>query len=283
MVGLKAVEARRLSFTYEGSENPSIRDVNLSIDEGEFVILTGPSGCGKTTLCRCLNGLIPHFYHGRLEGEVAVMGLDVKSHSTQELARYVGLVFQNPENQLFSLTVERELAFGPENLGLPRSETRRRVEWAMRKLNLHGIKDRPPYELSGGQQQKVAIASILTMQPKIIVLDEPTSFLDPKSAVELLSLISSLNKELDMTVMLVEHRLDLASKYADRVIVMDGGMVAASGPPSQVYSQESRLRGVGVPKISILFEQLRGAGLPVKGNPVSVDEAYNYLRLVLER
>jgi len=281
VVGLKAVEAKRLTFTYEGSENPSIMDVNLSIDEGEFIILTGPSGCGKTTLCRCLNGLIPHFYHGRLEGEISVMGLDVKSHSTQELAQHVGLVFQNPENQLFSLTVERELAFGPENLGLPRRETRRRVEWAMRKLNLQGIRDRPPYELSGGQQQKVAIASILTMQPKIIVLDEPTSFLDPKSAVELLSIISNLNKELDMTVILVEHRLDLASSYADRVIVMDEGTVAASGPPSQVYSEESRRRGVGVPKVSILFNKLRSAGIPVKGNPVSVDEAYHYLRLML--
>lgn len=282
-MGLKVVEAKRLTFTYEGAENPSIRNVNLSIDEGEFTILTGPSGCGKTTLCRCLNGLIPHFYHGVLEGEISVMGLDVKSHSTKELAQHVGLVFQNPENQLFSLTVERELAFGPENLGLPRDETRKRVEWAMRKLNLQGIKDRPPYELSGGQQQKVAIASILTMQPKIIVLDEPTSFLDPKSAVELLSLISNLNKELDMTVILVEHRLDLASSYADRVIVMDEGEVAASGPPSEVYSQESRLRGVGVPKVSILFEQLRKAGIPVKENPTSVDEAYNYLRSVLDR
>ncbi|MEM3072721.1 MAG: ATP-binding cassette domain-containing protein [Candidatus Bathyarchaeia archaeon] len=280
---MKVVEAKRLTFTYEGAENPSIRNVNLSIDEGEFTILTGPSGCGKTTLCRCLNGLIPHFYHGVLEGEISVMGLDVKSHSTKELAQHVGLVFQNPENQLFSLTVERELAFGPENLGLPRDETRKRVEWAMRKLNLQGIKDRPPYELSGGQQQKVAIASILTMQPKIIVLDEPTSFLDPKSAVELLSLISNLNKELDMTVILVEHRLDLASSYADRVIVMDEGEVAASGPPSEVYSQESRLRGVGVPKVSILFEQLRKAGIPVKENPTSVDEAYNYLRSVLDR
>jgi energy-coupling factor transporter ATP-binding protein EcfA2 len=255
---MKAVEAKHLSFIYEGADKPSLVDVDLTINEGEFVILTGPSGCGKTTLCRCMNGLIPHFYRGQLKG-----------------------MMTNPENQLFSLTVERDLAFGPENLGLPRKVTRKRVEWIIDKFGLETIRNRPPYELSGGQQQKVAIASILTMQPKIIALDEPTSFLDPKSAKDLLSLISVLNKELRMTIVLVEHRLDLASRYVDRVIVMDSGKIVASGPPGQVYSENSRLLGVGVPKISILFNRLRSLGVNVDRNPVSVDEAYNCLKAVI--
>jgi len=278
---MKAVEVKHLSFIYEGADKPSLVDVDLTINEGEFVILTGPSGCGKTTLCRCMNGLIPHFYRGQLKGMMTVRGLDVKAHSTYDLARHVGLIFQNPENQLFSLTVERDLAFGPENLGLPRKVTRKRVEWIIDKFDLETIRNRPPYELSGGQQQKVAIASILTMQPKIIALDEPTSFLDPKSATDLLSLISFLNKELRMTIILVEHRLDLASRYVDKVIVMDSGKIVASGPPGQVYSENSRLLGVGVPKISILFNRLKSLGVNVDRNPVSVDEAYNCLKAVI--
>jgi len=243
------IEAKNLTFTYAGREKPSIEDVNLSIDKGEFVILTGPSGCGKTTLCRCFNGLIPHFYNGELKGEVTVAGLKVDEHPTYELACHVGMVFQNPENQLFALSVEKDVAFGLENLGLPREEIRRRVDWAMKMAGIYELRERAPYELSGGQQQRVAIASILAMQSEVMVLDEPTSFLDPLGAKQIFDVIYRLNQELGITIILVEHRLDLAAGYATRVIVMNNGKIVLDGSPREVLSsEEAKLLGIGIPK-----------------------------------
>jgi len=169
---LAIIKAEGLTYTYPIGTKPAFEDVSLNIEKGEFVILTGPSGCGKTTLCRCFNGLIPHFYGGKLEGEITVSGLQVSEHPIHELAQHVGMVFQNPENQLFALSVEKDVAFGLENLGVPREEIRERVDWALKMAGIYGLKDRAPYELSGGQQQRVALASVLAMQPEIIVLDE---------------------------------------------------------------------------------------------------------------
>ncbi len=280
---LSAVRASSLTFTYAGASTPSIDGVSLKISSGEFVILTGPSGCGKTTLCRCLNGLIPSFYSGDLTGELIVDGMTVGKQTTAELSSHVGLVFQNPENQLFSLSIERDVAFGPENLGLDREETRRRVDWALRATGITDLKDRPPYELSGGQQQRAAIAAVLAMQPKIIVLDEPTSFLDPRSALEILEVISNLNRELGITVILVEHRLDLASKYASRVIVMDSGKIALDGTPRRVYGEQARLIGIGLPRVITLFNLLQKAGLEFSQLPTTVEEGAQELRRMMSR
>lgn len=183
-------------------------------------------------------------------------------------------MFQNPENQLFSLTVERDLAFGPENLGLPRSETKKRVDEALQVLKFEELRHRAPYELSGGQQQKVAIFAVLTMRPDIIVLDEPTSFLDPKSANEILNIVYTLNKDQQKTIILVEHRLDLASQFADRVIIMDNGKIVLDGPPRTVYKEKAYLLGIGIPKVTLLFNKLRKEKHPVRGNPITVEEAY---------
>jgi len=275
---LAIIEIKNLSFTYAGASAPSIRNVDLKVERGEFIILTGPTGCGKTTLCRCLNGLIPNFYSGVFEGSVKISGLDSREHPISELAKNVGLVFQNPENQLFSLSVERDIAFGPENLGLPRADTKKRVEWAMRVTNTSHLRDSAPYELSGGQQQKVAIASVLAMRPEVIVLDEPTSFLDPRSSDELLKTISELNKKFNLTIILVEHRLDLASKYAERVIIMNNGGIFLDGPPSKVYNEDVYLLGIGIPKISLLFHLLRKDGIRIERIPVSLKEAVDELR-----
>jgi len=265
------IEARNLTFTYAGREYPSIKDVTLSIDKGEFVILTGPSGCGKTTLCRCFNGLIPHFYNGNLEGEVIVAGLKVDEHQTYELARHVGLVFQNPENQLFALSVEKDVAFGLENLGLPRGEIRKTIDWAMKTAGIYEIRDRAPYELSGGQQQRVAIAAVLAMRPEVMVLDEPTSFLDPLGAKQIFDVIYSLNRKLGITVILVEHRLDLATNYATRVVVMNEGKVVLDGSPREILSSEkARLIGIGIPKATMLYQILKNDGLPLHSNEIPV-------------
>jgi energy-coupling factor transporter ATP-binding protein EcfA2 len=278
---LATIVVKDLTFTYLGSKKPSISDLTFSVDEGQFVILTGPSGCGKTSVCRCLNGLIPHFYSGELEGDLTVCGLSIREKSTSELARKVGFVFQNPENQLFSLSVERDVAFGPENLGLPRSETRKRVDWALEVTGISGLRYRAPYELSGGQQQRAAIAAVLAMKPEVMVLDEPTSFLDPKSAVDILKVVYDLNKTLGMTIILVEHRLDLASQYADRVIIMDKGETILDGKPSEVLGEKARLIGVGIPRITLLAQLLQKDGLSFTSIPISVEDASVAIRRLL--
>jgi len=248
------------------------------------VVLTGPSGCGKTTLCRCFNGLIPLFYGGKLEGEVVVAGHKVVEHSIYELARHVGLVFQNPENQLFALSVEKDVAFGLENLAVPRDEMRKRVDWALQMTGIEDLSERPPHELSGGQQQRVAIACVLAMQPDVMILDEPTSFLDPVGARKIFEVINGLNKELGMTIILVEHRLDLASKYANHVIVMDEGKVVLDGEPRGVFnSEKARLIGVGVPKATRLYQILGENGVRLDRVPVTSEEAATLLREVLKR
>jgi energy-coupling factor transporter ATP-binding protein EcfA2 len=280
---LSIVQANHLSFTYTGASKPSIEDISIGIAPGEFVVLTGPSGCGKTTICRCLNGLIPNFYSGDFAGELIVDGMSVKQHTTAELAPHVGMVFQNPENQLFSLSVERDVAFGPENLGLSREETRKRVDWALDVTGISRLKDKPPYELSGGQQQRAAIAAVLAMQPKVMILDEPTSFLDPKSALEILEVISDLNKKLGITIILVEHRLDIVSKHANRVIVMDNGRIVLDGTPKDVYGEHARLIGIGLPRVTALFNLLQRDGIRFTETPTTVDEAVDVLRKMLIR
>jgi energy-coupling factor transporter ATP-binding protein EcfA2 len=254
--------------------------VSFSIEKGEFVILTGPSGCGKTTLCRCLNGLIPNFYSGELTGELEVDGVNVEGKTTAELAAHVGFVFQNPENQLFSLSVERDVGFGLENFGLPREEAIERVRWAMRSTGIFELRDKAPYELSGGQQQRAAIAGILAMRPSVLVLDEPTSFLDPKSAEEIVSVIAKLGHDLGLTIILVEHRLDIVSRYANRVIVMDGGKIQLDGPPRDVYNDRARLIGIGLPRVTMLSHLLRKDGFNLS-NPITVEEASNAIRGLL--
>ena len=281
---MAVIKAKGLTYTYPNAAKPAIQKISLKIEKGEFIILTGPSGCGKTTLCRCLNGLIPHFYQGDLEGEIQVVGLDVADTPIHKLASHVGLVFQNPENQLFALSVEKDVAFGLENLGVPREKMRKQVDWALETAGIYDLRERTPHELSGGQQQRVTIASIIAMHPEIMVLDEPTSFLDPLGAQKIFKVIDELNKSLGMTVILVEHRLDLAARYANHVIVMDKGEIVLDGDPRTVLnSQKARLLGVGIPKATRLYQILKEEnGLSTEKVPVTADEIAVLLRKVLK-
>jgi energy-coupling factor transporter ATPase len=278
------IETKNVSYTYPGAANPSISEVSMKVEKGEFVLITGPSGCGKTTLCRCFNGLIPHFYQGELKGEVTVSGMDVTQHQTHEMAKHVGLVFQNPENQLFALSVEKDVAFGLENLGFAREEMRKRVDWALNLTDIYDLRERSPHEVSGGQQQRVAIAAVLAMQPEIIVLDEPTSFLDPLSAEKIFDVIYELNQKIGITVVLVEHRLDLTAKYANHIVIMDEGKVCFDGTPREILStEETRLIGVGIPKATLLYQLLKKEGVNLGDvTPLSSDELSALLRGVLE-
>ncbi|MEM2103468.1 MAG: ATP-binding cassette domain-containing protein [Candidatus Bathyarchaeia archaeon] len=274
------IEARNLTYTYPGASQPSIKEVSIKIEKGEFTLITGPSGCGKTTLCRCFNGLIPHFYQGELKGEIIVAGLNVKEHPIYEMATHVGLVFQNPENQLFALSVEKDVAFGLENLGVKRDEIRKRVDWALKLTGIYELRERTPTELSGGQQQRVAIASVLAMQPEVMVLDEPTSFLDPLGAKKIFEVIYELSRKLGITIVLVEHRLDLTAKYADHIIIMDNGKVVLEGEPHEVLScEEARLIGVGIPKATRLYRILKADGINLGGKaPLSSEEMAEKIR-----
>ena len=278
------IETTNLTYTYPGGTRQSISDVSLSVNRGEFVLITGPSGCGKTTLCRCFNGLIPHFYQGEMKGELTVAGLKVKEHPTYELAQQVGLVFQNPENQLFALSVEKDVAFGLENLGVSREEMHETVDWALQLTGISDLRERAPHELSGGQQQRVAIASVLAMKPQVIVLDEPTSFLDPLTARRIFEVIHDLNRNLGITVVLVEHRLDLTAKYANHIIVMDQGKILLDGDPHEILkSEEARLVGVGIPKATRLYQMLLKDGAKLGDVvPLSSDEMAALIKEALE-
>lgn len=265
-----------------------MRDVHLEVDAGEFILLVGPSGCGKSTFARVLNGLIPHFYGGELTGEVEVCGMDPREHPTYEFAECVGFVFQNPENQLFFTSVERELAFGLENLGLPREEISRRVEQALREYQLAELRDRSPYELSGGQQQRLAIASVMVMQPKVLVLDEPTANLDPFTAMRILALVRRKTLEERVAAIVIEHRLEVALPFATRMVVMVGGRIVDDGRPVEVVARQKHV--VGRLHALELVEHLAQAGFSLeveKPSPehvaLSIVKAYRVSRLAARR
>ncbi|MBE9512814.1 MAG: ATP-binding cassette domain-containing protein [Chloroflexi bacterium] len=264
-----------LTFYYSGATQPSLQDINLEVNGGEFVLVTGPSGGGKSSLCRCLNGLIPHFYGGKIAGRVEVGGLDTLKHSTRELATRVGMVFQDPENQLVSLDVEREIAFGLENLAFPKELIAKRIEESLDTLGISDLRYRHLHELSGGEKQKVAIASVLALHPSILILDEPTSELDPKGAEEVLSVVTRLNDELGLTVILVEHRLDRVLQYADRLIAFNQGRITVDGKVRDIMGscyQELLQMGVGVPPMIRLVQGLRDRGISIDGTPLTVKE-----------
>jgi len=267
------ISMKNLTFYYSGSDKPALRDINLEIEDGEFVLLTGPSGGGKSSLCRCLNGLIPHFYGGKITGRVGVNGLDVTKHSTKELATMVGMVFQDPENQLVAVDVDSELAFGLENLAFAKEMIARRVEEALDTVGIVSLRHRATNELSGGEKQRVAIASVLALYPDILVLDEPTSELDPKGAEDVLNVVERLNDELGITVILVEHRLDRVVAHSDRVIVLEKGMITADGSPRSILS-DGRVSqsGVGIPPIIKLAQAVKSKGNLIDNTPLTVKE-----------
>jgi len=267
------VRIEDLSFRYLDAERWVLTEVNLDINQGEVVILAGQSGCGKSTLLRSINGLIPHMYPGDYKGRVVVDGNVVSEAPMGVLAQKVGLLFQNPENQIFMFSVERDIAFGLENLGLPRPELRSRVDEAMRLLHIESLALRAPHELSDGQKQRVALAGIIAMRPKLIILDEPTSLLDPKTASELVSLVHSLNKEVGITFVIVEHRLELLTPIADRVIVMDKGRKVMDGTPSEILTNpESTGFGISVPPVFRLYSQLTSDGVRLGKPPLTPEE-----------
>ncbi len=252
------ISVEGLSFKYIGSDSWSLRDVSLRIGEGELAVFAGPTGCGKSTLFRCIIGLIPQMYPGQYEGRVVVRGLDPATTPVHRMAQTVGLVFQNPDNQLFSLTVEDDIAFALENLGLSRAEIRARVEKALRTMGIEGLRSRSPFELSGGQKQRIAIASVLAMEPDVLILDEPTSSLDGVTARRLIEELAEIREREGITILISEHRLDLVLGIATRLVVMEKGRILADGDPHEVVHEmlSGAQEMVELPKASRLAYRL---------------------------
>lgn len=259
------IEVSDLCFGYAAeSEDEAVREVihhlSLSIEEGEFVALLGHNGSGKSTMAKLFNGMyLPQ------SGRVVVDGMDTADESLQfEIRRRVGLVQQNPDNQLVASIVEEDVAFGPENLGLPPAEIRSRVDQALKAVDMYAYREHAPFKLSGGQKQRVAIAGVIAMEPKCIVLDEPTAMLDPRGRDEVMQTIRTLNREKGITIILITHYMDEAVQ-AGRVVVMNSGEIVTQGTPREVFSQVELLKRhkLDVPQATELMYRLRGAGIDV--------------------
>ena len=239
------ISVEHLAYTYPGAEDtpgvPVFEDMNLKIQEGSFAAILGTNGCGKSTLAKHFNSiLLP------TGGKVHVCGIDTSNEDRIMTVRHnVGMVFQNPDNQIVANVVEEDVAFGPENLGVASPEIRHRVDSALKQVGMYEYREHAPHLLSGGQKQRVAIAGIIAMEPKCIVLDEPTAMLDPRGRREVIDTVSQLNREKGITVVLITHHMDEAAR-ADRVVVLDKGKVAADGTPREVFSQVELLHSIGL-------------------------------------
>lgn len=264
-------------------EKKALDNINLSIQEGEFIGLIGHTGSGKSTLVQHLNGLIKP-----TSGEIHFKDIDILNKDTnmQEIRQKVGLVFQYPEYQLFEETIYKDIAFGPKNLGLSEEEVDRRVRKAMKLvgLDIEELRDRSPFELSGGQKRRVAIAGVLAMEPELLILDEPTAGLDPKGRDEILSEIENLYKEGDLTIMLVSHSMEDIAELANRVLVMHKGKLVMDGETREIFSRTDELKslGLGIPQIMSFMKNYKALGHDVKDDILTVGEAkeeiLNYLR-----
>jgi energy-coupling factor transporter ATPase len=280
------ITVRDVRWRYTGTEDDVLRGVSLDVDEGEIVLLTGRNGAGKTTFCNLLNGLIPHFYSGDLRGDVIVDGIDTKESFVGFLATRVGLLFQDPASQLISGSVEDEVDFALENIGLPVAEIEERTQAALEYVGLDNYKDRPPFALSGGQQQAVALACIMALNPVIYVLDEPTSNLDPYGTLQIFSLLDKLATEQRRTIVVVEHKLEELIDTADRVVVLNEGKIVTSGTPREVLGGKAELlseMGLWPPQMALLAYRLRHLGLMKEGiAPLTLKEGIEVFSELLE-
>src|SRR3990170_1225011 len=267
------ISLQHVTYTYPGTTSPALRDISLTIPAGQFCALIGANGAGKSTLAYTLAGFVPHFYHGKLSGEVTLAGKPTRLTPLSELVLSVGLIFQNPFNQISGtkFTVREEIAFGLENLGMPRPEMQARVAATMALLGIEDLADRSPLALSGGQMQRVAIASVLAMRPKVLVLDEPTSQLDPIGSREVFTAVRALMAEEDMTVVMIEHKLEWVSVFADRVVALAEGTIIADGKAVEVLTDESLMgQGVGQTHYTLAARQARQLGRWPGARPLPV-------------
>lgn len=272
------IRIENLHFRYGDSEKEVLRGIDLSVQQGEFVAVLGHNGSGKSTLAKHINAiLLP------TEGKVTVDGIDTADESRlYELRQTAGMVFQNPDNQIVSSVVEEDVAFALENLGVPYEDMRERVDEALRTVGMYDLRLHSPSQLSGGQKQRVAIAGVIAMQPKCLILDESTAMLDPKGRKEVLATVRRMNREYGMTVLLITHYMEEAAG-CDRVVVMDGGGIIMDGKPEKVFSQVGRLKeaGLDVPQVTELAYELKKAGYDISPEIITGEECADALARLL--
>lgn len=278
------IKVENLTYAYPTSKDFVLKDVSFEVRRGEVLAVIGPNGAGKSTLLKALNGLVPHFYGGKYGGRVLVAGYEVLKTPVSKLSTKVGFVFQDPEDQLsgLALTVWEEVAFGLMMLGFPREEIPKRVEEALGFVGLKGLEARSPFELSGGQMQRLALATVLALKPEILVLDEPTAQLDPLGKFEVLSIIRRLTDE-GATIVIAEHEIEEIAYFADKVLLLDGGRVVAYGPTKDVLTkvEELKSRGVDPPSVTELAYLVRkhlGVESPL---PLTLEESLDVFSKIL--
>ncbi|MFX1364724.1 MAG: energy-coupling factor ABC transporter ATP-binding protein [Promethearchaeota archaeon] len=279
---MKYIKFDNFYYRYKGNEEYALNNINLDIEDNEnkFILLSGETGSGKTSLIRCMNGLIPQFYTGFYKGKVIINGNDTTKTPIADLSTNVGIVFQNPENQLITLNVEHEIAFGLENLGFSPKEISSRIEESTSLTEIEHLLDKAPFELSGGEQQRVAIASILVLEPKILVLDEPTALLDPYMAKKIINLLQEIKEEKKITILISEHRLDLILPFTDQLILMKNGKVLEYGSCEKVINGETfQHLKLNKPVLYLIFNKLKKENLFNKNIPISIPEAIKSLKI----
>ncbi len=287
---MNVIKTTDLSFSYKDSDEkliPVLKNINIEINEGEFVAILGHNGSGKSTLARLMNMILTE-EAGKFEGKLYILGKEITSDITEDeiysLRRHIGMVHQNPDNQIVATTVEEDVAFGPENLGVPREEIRKRVDDALEEVGMTEYMLHAPHKLSGGQKQRVAIAGIIAMKPDIMIFDESTAMLDPHGRDEVMNTIKHLNEDPKKTIILITHYMEEAAK-ADRIIVLNEGTVYKTGTPKEIFSDAEALRKVrlDVPQVTELFEILKKAGLPVEDVPIFSEEGVKMLEKILSK
>ena len=266
----------KVSYLYPESPDLVLKNISLEIRQGEFLGIIGPTGAGKTTLCLALNGIVPRFYGGRFFGYATVAGLDTLDASVSTLARYVGAVFEDPETQLLATSVENEIAFTLENLRLSREEIRLRITEVLAAVRLQGMEKKAPGELSGGQKQRLAIAAALAVRPALLVLDEPTSQLDPVGSQEVFATLKELNRDLGITIVMVSHASEEMAERADRLVLMREGAIEAIGTPGEIYLQVERLESLALrpPQVAKTFDLFRQKGMEIENLPVTLEQGF---------
>lgn len=273
---MKKIVVDNLKYKYPLTEELALKGLSFQVEKGEFIGIIGKNLSGKSTLCQALVGLVPHFYKGAYGGKILIDDIEVGESEISEISKKVGIVFQNPFTQVTGakMTVYEEIAFGLENMGISRAEMMKRIEEALKLLDIYKYKDRNPFDLSGGQMQRMAIASIVAMKPEIIVLDEPTSQLDPQGSEEVFKSIQSLSKE-GMTVIMVEHKVEKIAKYSDRVMLLSHGEIIDFDVPEKIFSREDLDKyGIMPPAFTRICKGLEIKDQETGLYPITLEEAY---------
>jgi energy-coupling factor transport system ATP-binding protein len=276
-----AIVVENLTFQYPDTDTPVLKNINFTLKEGEVLGIIGRTGSGKTTLAMCLNRLVPTVIQGNLEGTITVLGHDISPLSVGDMADKVGFVFQEPENQLSQMTVEEEIAFGMGNLGISREEMKYRIQETLKQVGLEGFEKRSPLALSGGQQQRLAIASVMAMRPSIMIMDEPTSMLDPRGKNEVYDVLRKI-KTYGMTGIIIDHEVERMASYCDKILLLDHGEVMMFGTPKEVFSELTLLHEMemNAPQVTELADRLRKELQIDVGSPITVEEAVKAFQIV---